>query len=186
MSEGERYQHLVERCEEGPGHMRIALVRQRQREDGRFLHHHEITDRTVLFAKRFRPMLELAALEHYAEQLSLVARHADEGTFGCFVETYTEDGDVAVCLYERWFDGDQIHTDELARRAFDASDGTALVASAEFLADLRDWAERRNRGREAAYLEELEEDDARSRIAADREAASAELNEILAAHTHDT
>jgi hypothetical protein len=36
-------------------------------------------------------------------------------------------------LYERWFDGAEIPTEELARKVFDASDEAALVASAEFV-----------------------------------------------------
>jgi hypothetical protein len=186
VSVDERYVYRVERADDRPGHVRISLVRQRERNDVRHLRHHlEVLERTVLFSRSFRPMFDLAAMEGYAAHLSLLARHAEEGRLGCFVQTRSESGNVDVCLYERWFDGGEIHTDELARRAFDASDESALVASAEFLADLRGWAERRNEQREAAYLQEREDDDARMRIASDQQAAGEELNEILAAHTRE-
>lgn len=186
VSDNEHYVYRVERVEEQPGWVRVSLVRQLERDEVRHLRHHVgVSERTVLFSQTFRPMLELAALEGYASHLALVARHAEAGTFGCFVESATTDGNVNVCLYERWFDGREIHTDELARRTFDASDEAALVASAEFVADLRAWAERQSDARETAYLQARDDDDARVQAAAEREAAGIELNAILAAHTRD-
>jgi hypothetical protein len=182
VSERRGYAYRVESAEEQSGRVRVSLVKQLEREETRHLRRHvEVLERTVLFSQTFRPMFDLTAMESYATNLSLVARHAAAGTFGCFVQTATAAGNVEVCLWERWFDGREIHTDELARRVFDASDETALVASVEAVADLRAWAERQNEAREAAYAQELDDDDARSRAAAEREAASAELNEILAA-----
>ncbi len=181
-----RYVYEVQRAQEGPGRVCVSLVRSRQRTSVQhFRSHTEVLQRTVLFSGSFRPMLDRVAMEGYAAQLALVARYAEEGTFGCFAQTRSEGGSVEILLYERWFDGREIHTDELARRAFDASDEESLVASAEFLADMRVWAEQRNGEREAAYLGELDAADARRRLTAQREAAGRELNEILAAHTRE-
>jgi len=178
-----RYVYGVESAEEEHGRVCISLVRRRQRESVHRLHHHtEVLERTVLFSRSFRAMLDKVAIQDYTAHLSLVARYAQEGTFGCFAQTRSEVGSVEVLLYERWFDGDDIHTDELARRAFDAGDEESLVASAEFLADLRLWAERRNEEREAAYLNERRADDDRKQRASAQEAAGRELNQILAAH----
>ena len=186
VSESRSYAYLVEHAEEQPGRVRVSLVKQLEREETRHLRRRvEVLERTVLFSQTFRPMFDLTAMESYATNLSLVAQHAAAGTFGCFVHTGTAAGNVEVCLWERWFDGRKIHTDELARRIFDASDEAALVASVECVADLRAWAERQNDEREAAYAQERDDDDARTRTAAEREAAGAELNEILAAHTRD-
>lgn len=88
-----------------------------------------------------------------------------------------------MILYDRWFDDPDIRTEELARRAFDATDEDSLVASTEFLADLRIWADRRNEEREAAVLEQSNADDAKRQIESAREAASRELSQILAAHS---
>jgi hypothetical protein len=60
-------------------------------------------------------MLELDRLEGYATVLERIARHAGDGTFGRFVETDSDAGDVRITLYERWFDGDGIHCEELAK-----------------------------------------------------------------------
>jgi hypothetical protein len=130
-------------------------------------------------------MLESVALDAYAARLRLIARYADAGTFGCFALTQPDGQNVEVLLYERWFDGGEIHTEELARRAFDAGDEQSLVASVEFLADLRAWAERRNEEREAAYLQERMADDDRKRLASEQETASRELHQILAAHARE-
>jgi hypothetical protein len=55
----------------------------------------------------------------------------------------------------------------------------------EFLADLRVWAERRNQEREAAYLETRTAADDRKQPASEQEAASHELDQILAAHARE-
>ncbi len=177
------YVYGVESADEGGGRVCISLVRTRQRDSVHLLRHQvEVLERTVLFSRSFRAMLDKVAIESYTAHLSLVARYAEQGAFGCFAVTRSEGGSVDVLLYERRFDGDEIRTDELARRAFDASDDESLVASAEFLADLRAWAERRNEEREAAYLEERRADEDRRQLASEQEAAGRELNQILAAH----
>ncbi len=164
--------------------MCVSLVRALERDSVRHLRAHtDVLDLQVLFARSFRPIVDRVAMEDYAARLSLVARYANEGTFGCFAQTQSAAGSVEVILYERWFDGGEVHTDELARRAFDASHEESLVASVEFLADVRIWAERRNQEREETYLRERAAGDARSLLASQREAAGRELHEILAAHT---
>ncbi|HWD70342.1 MAG TPA: hypothetical protein VG293_09090 [Solirubrobacteraceae bacterium] len=120
------------------------------------------------------------ALEHYTAQLQLIARYAQDGQFGCFVESRWEDGNVEVILYDRWFDESGIRTEELVRRIFDASDDGALVASAEFLADVRLWAERRNEQREAAVLQARDADDARRGRIAIASYKTADTEQILA------
>jgi hypothetical protein len=143
------------------------------------LHHHEPHDKVVMFHRTFRPMLELAELETYASRLELVARHATQGTLGCFVETASRDGLVEITLYERWFDGNQLHCEQLARRDFDASGENVLVASAEFFAELEAWAERRNEDRETSYLSANVEEAALTERSSERRAAADELAKIL-------
>lgn len=184
MREAWDYVWEVESAEESAGHVRISLVRRREhRLSKHLISHTETLERTVLFSRSFRPLLEAVAIAHYGAQLQLVALHAREGRFGCFVESRSEGANVEVILYDRWFDESDIRTEELARRAFDASDEASLVASTEFLADLKIWADRRNEEREAAILEERDADNARMRLASEQEAASRALNEILATHT---
>jgi hypothetical protein len=165
------------------GRVAVSLVRKREHRSAGLLHHrNETVERTVLFSRSFRQMFDSVAQQTYAARLQLVARHASEGTFGCFAETRPEGKNVEVVLWERWFDEDDMHTQELARRAFDASDEQSLVASVEFLADLRAWAERRNQEREDSYLQTRQAADDRKQFASDQEAASRELHQILAAH----
>jgi hypothetical protein len=181
-----RHVYGVESAQEEHGRVSVSLVRRRERHSSQRLRHHtETLERTVLFSRSFRSLLESVAQEAYAGRLWLIARYADEGTFGCFAETRPDGEHVEVLLWERWFDGTEIHTDELARRAFDAGDEQSLVASVEFLADLRAWAERRNQEREAAYLEQRIADDDRKQLASEQETASRELHQILAAHARD-
>ena len=183
MSERPRRTYTVERTDERPGHVDVALVCVTDQEVTRRLRRHrDVIERTVLFHRSFRPMLELAAMESYAARLANIARHANGGTFGCFVATEPADGYVEVRLYERWFDGGELHTDELAWRTFDASDDAALVASAECVAELRAWADRRNEEREAAYARSRDADQLTRSTIADRDSASRELAEILAEH----
>jgi hypothetical protein len=122
-------------------------------------------------------------MESYAARLALVARHANEGTFGCFVRTEPTGTHVEVTLYERWFDGSEIHTDQLAQRTFDATDEATLVSSTEFVADLEAWAERQNDEREASYQSASVTDEVQRSTLADEESASRELADILASHT---
>jgi hypothetical protein len=125
-------------------------------------------------------MLEWAAVETYASELTRVAEHANNRTLGCFTESNKEGGKVRVALYERWFDGEHLRCDELARRVFDPSDERTLVSSAEFLAELEAWAERRNEEREAAYLDASADDAARTENSLEQESAAQELARILA------
>lgn len=189
MDESWSYVWEVEAADDGAGRVRVSLVRRREH---RSTGHHllrraetETVERTVFLSRSFRPMLESVAMDHYTARLSELARYAEQDQFGCFAESRPEGGSVEVLLWQRSFDGVDIHTEELARQAFDASDEQALVASVEFLADLRAWAGRRNDELEAAYLEERDADDARVRMAAEQEAAGRELSQILAAHTRD-
>lgn len=183
MQESWEYVWEVESTDAAAGSRCVSLIRRREHRSSKHLMAHtETLERTVLFSRSFRPLLEGVALEHYTAQLELIARYARAGEFGCFLESRSDGGDVEVILYDRWFDDPDIRTDELARRKFDASDDSALVASSEFLADLRLWADRRNEEREAAMLEQRDADDARERLNAEREAASAELSQILATH----
>jgi hypothetical protein len=121
-------------------------------------------------------------LERYAAELERAARHGNDGTLGCFVDTRTRDSMVEVRLYERWFDGSHLRCDELASRSFDPDDDGALVASAEFVAELEVWAEQRNDAREASYLEARVEDAARDERALEHASAANELAQILARH----
>lgn len=181
MRESWRYVWEVECAEASPGSLCVSLVRRREHQFARHLMSRtETLERTVLFSRTFRPLLEAVALEHYAAQLRAVARYAQDGRFGCFVESRSNGGNVEVILYDRWFEDGEIRTEELAKRAFDASDAGSLVASTEFLADMRLWADRRNEQREATMLDERDADASRERLKAEREAASAELTQILA------
>ena len=183
MPEGPRRRYAVERTDERPGHVDVSLVCVTDQAVTRHLRRRrDVLERTVLFRRTFRPMLELAAMESYATRLANVARHANEGTFGCFVAAEPADGHVEVRLYERWFDGAELHTDELAWRTFDASDDAALVASAECVAELRAWADRQNEEREAAYARDRDAEQLTRGAIADRDSASRELAEILTEH----
>jgi hypothetical protein len=177
------YRYTVERDVWGPGRAEVSLVR-RQVRHGLLARLHGgqgSGDDLVMFRRTFRPGFELAELDHYIAELEQVAGHANGGTFGCFVDTRSRDGVVEITLYERWFDGRKLCCDELARREFDAEDEQALVASAEFVAELQDWAERRNDEREAGYRTESVEDDARRERATERASAADELAQILEA-----
>lgn len=174
----------LESGEETTGRIRISLVRRRvHRFSKRLVARTETVERVVMFSRAFRPLLETVALEHYRAQLGVVARSAETGKFGCFVEVQPKGGNVEVTLYDRWFDGWNIRTEEVTRQAFASTDERSLVASTEFLAELQIWAERQNAEREAVLAGQQDADDARARLAAQRSAASRELSEILAAHT---
>ena len=107
----------------------------------------------VLFRRMFRAT-QLSAIDHYAAQLALITHHVENKTFGCFVDIDSRAGTVQIALYERWFDGDRLHCEELARDMFDSDQDGTLAASAEYLAELEDLAERRDGEREAAYIDE--------------------------------
>jgi hypothetical protein len=180
----EGYSYEVRRDVSRPGHTEVALVRRAAAAPHRLaLRRAPRETPVVLFARTFRPLVELNELERYAAQLELVARHANEGTLGCFVDTRPHEGVVDVALYDRWFDGEQLRFEELARRRYDARDEQALVQSAEFVAELEDWAQRRNDERETAAASDREESLARQQDARERAAAADELAAILRSHT---
>jgi len=172
------YEYLVERDLTGSSGPTIKLTRYEHKRTlfGRDRRH----DGHVLFQRMFRPIGELSQLETYAALLERIARHANEGTFGCFVENESEGGHVQVTLYERWFDGTRLHCDVLARRAFDADDDNALVDSAEFRAEIEEWAEEQNDRREAWYLSAASDAEWRAQQTAERAAAADSLAKILA------
>lgn len=176
------YLYSVVRAVDRPGYADIALIRRSETHGvlDRVLHR-EPRDSLVLHHRTFRPLLETAELERYAAQLERVAEHANRGTLGCFVETQERrDGLVHIALYERWFDGERLHCEELASRKFDPSDESTLIASAEFLAELRNWAEQRNDERQASELEAAAEDAGRLQRASERRDAADQLARILA------
>ena len=165
-----------------PGYVDVALIRCVEPHGVlKRLRRHERRGAVVLHHRTFRPLLELAQLEAYAAQLERAAEHANEGTLGCFVETEQRDaGIVRVALYERWFDGQRLHCEQLAGRDFDASDGSAVVASSELLAELRAWAEERNEDREMSAASAAVEETARTERASERTEAADQLARILA------
>lgn len=174
------YRYGVERLHSRPGFVDVALVRSERRPRlAGHLQSHARHDRVVLFRRSFEVLLQWWAIETYAAQLARVAAHANEGTLGCFVETREKVGRVVITLYERWFDGDHLRCDELARRMFDPADETALVASAEFQAELQAWAEERNEAREFACLDANVADAARVERALEQRYAANELARIL-------
>jgi hypothetical protein len=176
-----RYHYGVVRDTGRPGYTDVALIRCAT-PHGVVDHllHHERRDAIVLHHRTFRPMLELAELEAYAAQLERAAEHGNGGTLGCFVETENrDDGVVRVTLYDRWFDGQRLRCEQLAGRDFDSTADNAVVDSSEFLAEVRDWAERRNDERDASYRDAATEDAARAERSVERAAAAAELDRIL-------
>jgi hypothetical protein len=187
ISSPQRYRYDVERDYSQPGLVDVTLVRRRA-PHGRFhrLHQRQPDNGLVMFHRAFRRLSELAALETYAGRLARVAQHANDGTLGCLVAIDTPAEMLQITLYERWFDGQRLHVDELAQSVFDPSDDETLVRSAEFLAELRDWAERRNREREATYVEVSAEETARTHRALDQERLAEELSRILATELRQT
>jgi len=175
-----RYRYEVEHDHPRLGFVDVALVR-RETSHGKFHrpHAHGRDEELVLFHRTFRPLLELASLETYAGQLARVAQHANDGTYGCFVVIDVRVAMLQIRLYERWFDGRRLHVDELAQCMFDPDDERTLVCSAEFSAELRDWAERRNEEREAGYLKASAEDALRTQRTIERERVAEELARIL-------
>ena len=134
----------------------------------------------VVFGRRFRPMLELNALEGYSAELERVAQHANAGTLGCFVHSEAlPGGRVAVSLYERWFDGAHLRCDRLERREFDAGDDDALVASSEYVGLLRARGAQEDERRQASYRDARLAEESRVQDAAERSEAAAELARIL-------
>jgi hypothetical protein len=176
------YSYSVRRHVWGSSHAEISLVR-RQEAHGWLARLRDPPDEQVLFQRSFVPRTELEELERYADELERVADHLNSGTLGCFVETTSEAGKVSVALYERWFDGEHLRCDRLAVRTFDAEEEAALVASAEFLVELQDWAERQNDARTASYLEHSAEDAVLAERTLERQSAATELERILNQHS---
>ena len=178
------YHYSVVRDLGGPGYADVALVRS-SGPHGVLEHllHKQRVDAVVLAHRTFRPMSELAAMEAYAAQLERAAMHANEGKFGCFVETeQRDDGIVRVVLYERWFDGQRLRCEQLGHRDFDATEPDAVASSAEFLTELQAWAAERNEQREVGYLEAAVQERDRIERTTERVEAARELAEILASH----
>jgi hypothetical protein len=144
--------YRVTRGSDGPGLLRIALVRRAPlRDDGI---NTSAPQEIVLAQRTFKPGVDLFALEAYAAQLERAAEHGNRGTLGCFVQVSPlPDGTVSVTLYERWFRGKYLLCEQLASRRFDASGEDARAASVAYLLDLRDQAARRNHERLAAAAE---------------------------------
>ncbi len=184
MADKPRYEYRVERDIWGPARAEITLIR-RTAPRGLLapFRGRRTASELRLFHRTFKPRFELDELERYARELDQVARHGNEGSLGCFVDTRTHYGVVEVALYERWFDGHDLICDELASRRFDPEDEGAVVAGAEFVAELQDWAERRNDERDMSYLQSSVEDEVRERGSAERASAAHELASILARHS---
>jgi hypothetical protein len=133
----------------------------------------------VLARRRYRAN-DMFGLAQYRGALAQAAEHAAAGHYGCYVETqHLRGGKVAVELVSREIKDAKLQTEILASRTFDASDDDALVASSEFAAELRAWAERVNDERTTALAEGTVEHDAELADAAERERAAAELEAIL-------
>jgi hypothetical protein len=178
------FSYEVKRDVWGAGRTDVSLVRQAPSPHRRsLLRRAHGEEPLMLFRRTFRPLLELKELERYAAELERVARHGNDGTLGCFVDTRPHEGVVEVALYDRWFDGQSLRCDELARRRYDADDEQALVASAEFVAELQAWADQRNEERELAYAADREGAAGREQDARERTAAADQLAAILRTHT---
>ncbi|MBI5104624.1 MAG: DUF3824 domain-containing protein, partial [Solirubrobacterales bacterium] len=102
------------------------------------------------------------------------------GELGCYVAVDPlSDGSLRVRMVERRVAPDRVVTDILAERVFDAAEPGAVAGSAEVVAELREWAGRRNDDRGAAEQERAgRREDADAELAARRREA-AELARIL-------
>lgn len=183
---GAGYEYRVVRDLARPGFADVALIRVSAPSRGLLgrVRRHELSEPTVLHHRTFRPMLELAEMEAYAARLEQAALHGNAGTFGCFVETEERaSGTVRVVLYERWFDGRRLRCEELASREFDAGDEDAVVAGAECLAELEDWAQQRNDEREDGRIDAAVREQFLAERATERAEAARQLVQILDGHT---
>lgn len=163
----------------------ISLVRERHRQGILNQLTRRFSQPEVLWSRRFTPF-EADRLERYANTLELVAEHAKAGTMGCFVHTQADHGVVHVRLYERWFDGDELHCQELAHRVFEAEQEGATAASAEFVAELAAWAAKRNEQRERelsqrrlAEVEQAVTEQFEAELSHEREQSARHLARIL-------
>jgi hypothetical protein len=133
----------------------------------------------VLARRRYRAN-DMFGLAAYRAALAQAVEHAAQGHYGCYVETRRlRGGQVEVELISRVIVDAKLWTEILASRMFDASDEDALVASAEFAAELQAWADQVNDERNTALAEGAVEHDAALADAAERERAAAELEAIL-------
>jgi len=165
-----------------PGVVEVSLTRERRRWR-LFGPEPEVVE---VLARRRVSARDPNALTTWASVLEQAARHAREGTLGCFVTaTPTEDGRVHIRLYERVIAPTQLHTTLLADRSFDAGDERSLVASAEFAEELRAWAQTRNDERRAAEQDALLRDDVTAADARDRQSSARDLADILRRVDHD-
>jgi hypothetical protein len=134
---------------------------------------------SVLARRRYlaNDVFGLAAYKGALEQAGTLA---SAGQYGCYVVTKTvRGGNVEVELIDRQIVDAKLRTEILASQTFDATDDASLVKSAEFAAELRDWADRVNDERAAALAEGAVEHDAALADAAERERAASELASIL-------
>jgi hypothetical protein len=177
----QRFYYSVVRDGGGPGYADVALVRSAVPQG--VLSHildRGVRDVVVIHHRSFRPLFDLSAMEAYAGQLERVAAHGNEGTLGCFVDIEDQtNGTVRIALYERWFDGDHVRCEELAAREFEATEEGAVTDSAEFLAELRAWAEKRNDEREAQDPDDEAAETVQSERTMDRADAARQLARIL-------
>jgi len=170
----ERFHIHTEEVE--PGVFELSLE---QQEGARHLLSTRWATVAVLARRRYlaNDMFGLAA---YKGALAQAAELAAAGQYGCYVETRRQrGGKVEVELIERKIVDTKLKTEILASRAFDATDDSALVSSAEFAAELREWADRVNDERSEKLAEGLAEHDAALEDAAERDRAAHELAEIL-------
>jgi hypothetical protein len=166
----------VREAEVAPGVVEVSLTRERRRWH-LFGPEPEVVE--VLARKRFSAQ-DVGGLTTWASVLEQAAQHVREGTLGSFVVTEpTSDGNVRIRLYERTISPTHLHTALLAERAFDASDERALVRSAEFAEELREWARRRNDERRDEELAALDAEDVNAAAEQGRQQAARELAQIL-------
>lgn len=170
-------EYRVTRCVDGPGYVRIALVR---RASARNHGPGPARQQEIVLAQRtFNTRVELFAQESYAAALERAAEHGNRGTLGCFVQVEPiRGGTVRITLYERWFRGKYLLCELLASRQFDAQREDARAASVAYLLDLREQAAQRNHQREAAAAISAEETTAAER-SSDPMPAAEQLVQLL-------
>jgi hypothetical protein len=170
-------EYHVTRCSNGPGRVRIALMRRAPLGDTGASHTEE--SRVVLTQRTFDTRVELFALESYAAVLERAAEHGNRGTLGCFVHVEVIlPGTVRVTLYERWFHGKYLLCEQLAGREFDARRDDARAESVAYLHELRGQAAQRNHARGAA-AEHGAEDATTARWPSDSTPAAEQLAQLL-------
>lgn len=133
----------------------------------------------VIARRRFHAR-NTGAIWLYEAALSRAAQEARAGEYGCQVAVLPlKDGSIEIVVTEKVIDGMEFRQQVLATRRFDATAENAVVRSAEALAELRAWADERNRHRiERVMAAEATEPGVREQ-AGERERASRELADIL-------